>query len=326
MFQLCLPKAKKAMSNKGFLGRAATAIAMVDQFTSLAAGADPLTLQHAVGHLEVHLVAVILDKKSRAHVKMEDACREVLVELGLGITIPSEWVAKGSTTATPSTAAKKAEVFRTYDDSGRMTNTVEVIKGLGFVVGQKVERHDQVGIIRSISEGEVELQMEEPTKTNVWVNSSSFVQNEWKIAHVPKQQEEVHWLPDSPLRCAEFRLMAMKAAVCRAMAEQMEKHKNFETLQLWAHPKAVTVTSTFGQKKLVIPCVTSRVQFIEATKVTDDHLVIGIFDHMSVVLTGMNKVGKIPGEGFQCPFWFIPRTSESDDANMEASRFEVVNL
>ena len=207
-----------------------------------------------------------------------------------------------------------------------MTNAVEVIKGLGFVVGQKVERHDQVGIIRSISEGEVELQMEEPTKTNVWVNSSSFVQNEWKIAHVPKQQEEVHWLPDSPLRCAEFRLMAMKAAVCRAMAEQMEKHKNFETLKLWAHPKAVTVTSTFGQKKLVIPCVTSRVQFIEATKVTDDHLVIGIFDHMSVVLTGMNKVGKLPGEGFQCPFWFIPRTSESDDANMEASRFEVVNL
>ena len=111
----------------------------------------------------------------------------------------------------------------------------------------------------------------------------------------------------------------------QCMAEQMEKRKSFETLQLWAHPKAVTVTSTFGQK-LVIPCVTPRVQFIEATKVTNDNLVIGIFDNMAVVLTGVNKVGKLPGEGFQCPFWFIPRTSESDDANMEASRFEVVNL
>ena len=150
------------------------------------------------GHLEVHLAPVILDKKSRAHVKMEDACREVLVELGLGITIPSEWVAKVDTTATPSTAAKKADVFRTYDDSERMTNAVEVIKGLGFAVGQKVERYDQVGIIHSISEGEVELRMEEPAKGNVWVNSSSFAQNEWKIAHVPKPQEEVHWLPDSP--------------------------------------------------------------------------------------------------------------------------------
>ena len=107
MFQLCLPKAKKAMSGKGCLSRAATAIAMVDQFTSLAAGAGPLTLQHAVGHLEVHLVAVILDKKSRAHVQMEDACREVLVELGLGITIPSEWVAKDATTATPALQRRK---------------------------------------------------------------------------------------------------------------------------------------------------------------------------------------------------------------------------
>ena len=84
--------------------------------------------------------------------------------------------------------------------------------------------------------------------------------------------------------------------------------------------------STFGQKKLVIPRVTPRVLFIEATKVMDDQLVIGIFDHMAVALTGLNKVGKLPGEGFQCPFWFIPRTSESDNVNVEASRLEVVNL
>ena len=207
-----------------------------------------------MGHLEVHLAVVILDKKSRAHVKMEDACREVLVELGLGITIPSEWVAKVDTTATDGKAAKnKADVFRAYDDSGRVTNAVEVIKGLGFAVGQKVERYDQVGIIHKISEGEVELQVEEPTNgkiRGVWVNSSSFAQNEWKIAHVAKPQVEVHRLPDSPMRCAEFRLMAMKAAVCRAMAEQLEKRNSFETLQLWATPKAVTVHARTLQKLL----------------------------------------------------------------------------
>ena len=41
-----------------------------------------------------------------------------------------------------------------------------------------------------------------------------------------------------------------------------------------------------------------------------------------VVIGSYSKTGAAPGDGFQNPFWLVPRTSEADDANMEA-RFEV---
>ena len=62
---------------------------------------------------------------------------------------------------------------------------------------------------------------------------------------------------------------------------------------------------------------------IEANKITSDQLPIGTFENFMVVICSYSKTGNGAGDGFQNPFWLVPRTNEADDVNMEAG-FRVV--
>ena len=62
-------EARKAMTSGGALMRKATsACDMLEEWKALAKNdSERLQLQHALGNLEIHLVAIILDRKARQH-------------------------------------------------------------------------------------------------------------------------------------------------------------------------------------------------------------------------------------------------------------------
>ena len=67
-----------------------------------------------------------------------------------------------------------------------------------------------------------------------------------------------------------------------------------------------------------LPCATTRVELMDPSKTTAEDLIIGQFGTMVVVISGFTKIDKDGnGNGFQNPFWSIPRSTEPGDANME---------
>ena len=320
-------EAKKAITNKECIQKADQAIGILNKWITVAQGhasdqRQKLALQHAVGRLEVHLTACVLDKKSRAHTKMEDAARHVLEEFAKDVDFdvapPQEWAPQSERQASQPTSAKSPAVFRKYDDKGQLINPEQVMSGLGFMVGVKVQRGESVAVIESLKGDDVCLLVEDGSMSKkMFVGVLSFIQGEWKRHSEPKPQVEIQWLSDSPRSSVEFASAVLKAKITEAMFEQCRTLQGWETVQILTNPKAVRVTKPWPAKKLQLPCATTRVLLVDASKTTPDQLIIGKFGGFAAVISGFNKVGKEDGEGFQNPFWVTPRSVETTDANME---------
>ncbi|CAJ1405563.1 unnamed protein product [Effrenium voratum] len=314
--------AKRAMTNKEVVQKASCAMKLLDQW---AAVTEPyandetkqLVFQRAHGSLEVHLAACALDKKNRTHDKMEDAARQVLQdfanEIGVALATPSQW---GQTQKKPSPKQPPSTntILREYNDKGVLTNAPAVMASMGFAVGSQVQRGSTVAKIDRVQGDEVRLTVED---SKVFVSAASFIANEWKQYSEPKPQLEVTWLQHSPPSSLDFQHCLVKGKVFEAMAKQCAKLQGWDTLQLFANPKAVKVAQSWPPKKLHLPCASTRIWLIEASKTAADQLPIGTFENYMVVIGSCSKTGAAPGDGFQNPFWLVPRTSEADDANME---------
>ena len=317
-------KAKKAMSNKECVQNAGRAIKILDKWILLAQGyatttAATLAFQHAVGHLEVHLVACVLDRKSRSFSKVEDAALSVLEDFGKQIGSPvtpaPEWLGNIAQNSATGSSQSQVAVFRKYNDQGNLTNQSSVMMSMCFKVGSKVHRGTSTAVIASIKGDDVALTLED--QTQAFVASSSFVSGEWRLVPETKEQQEISWLADEPRQSTEFSNAMLRALVLTQMWQQLEKLDGWDSLKMYTSPKAIKTTKAWPRGKLHLPCATTRVMLVEAAKTSADQLVIGNYGSSAVILCGMNKASK-GGGGFVNPFWAIPRASEEASANMEA--------
>ena len=322
-------EAKRAMTNREVLQKALSAMKLLDQWTTLTkayANDDNKQLKflRAHGSLEVHLAACVLDKKNRTHDKMEDAARQTpqdfSKEVGVALAPPSQWSQTQTEKKPPPKKPSNNTVVREYNDKGQLTNATEVLASMGFAVGSQVQRGQTVAKIDRVQGDEVHLIVE---SNKVFVSTASFIGNEWKQYSEPKPQLEVTWLQHSPPSSVEFQHCLLKAKVFGAMAEQCKKLQGWDALQIFTNPKAIKVTKHWPAKKLQLPCASTSVMLIEANKITSDQLPIGTFENFMVVICSYSKTGNGAGDGFQNPFWLVPRTNEADDVNMEAG-FRVV--
>ena len=323
-------EAKKAISNKEIVKKVEKAFGILKEWSALAKAhatdeQKQFAYRRAHGRLEVSLAACALDKRSREHLTMEDAGRGILEEfakdVGKEMVPPLEWMDKTSI-ETPSPASSKvpSAAIRQYDDHGKLTNPAEVLAALGFKPGEKVKRSDTIAQIDEIRLNDVQLIVQEDgqDKKKFLVSTASFIQGEWKVYSEPKQQTEIMWLSDAPGSSHDFKAAALKAKITTAMFEQVQAAKDFLTLPVFAGPRAVTVPRNFAAKKLQIPCATTRVQLLDPSKAGPEDLCIGRFESMVVVITGFSKFDKDGnGNGFQNPFWLIPKSDEPDECNME---------
>ena len=318
------PEAKRCVSNKETMTQAQEAITLVDEWVRHAGPPQDdqwrLLLEQWRSHLEVHLVAIVLDKKTRKFQTMEEAAQEMLLQLAQSLdkenvmVPPPHWVVTPATVATtkqPATAA-----FRQYDGKGKLVNQVQCLEALGFHVGDQVIRSDQEAKILKLG-ADVELDV---GGKKMLCSAQSFLDGEWHKKREAKVQTLVNWFQDEPNKNEEFIHNILKGLVYRSMHEQWENLKPMmKDLQVYQTPKKVLVSGPFRKHQLHISPATMRVQLVPEEKTTPDQLIIGEFDGKMVTLIQTNKVSKSgSGDGFQNPFWLIPRTFEDDDVNMEA--------
>lgn len=317
------------MVNKDFIQKASLAVDIVKKW-SLLAGAHASTLkqklafQHGLGHLEVHLVACVLDKRNRTYDKVEDAARGMMEDFEkqtlTSIPCPPEWQANQPAPASSASSKLAPPTFRKYSDAGILTNQIEVMASLGFKVGVRVQRGSEIGVIASLKNDEVALTMEneDGSATQAFVGCSSFLGGEWKPRAEVKPRVEIQWLPDAPPSCSEWAWVVLRAQIMVAMNEQCKALKGWESLKMFTNPKAVEVDKAWAAKKLQLPCFTTKVMLVDPAETSPDQLIIGSFDSFMVVIAGANKPGKGNGDGFQNPFWALQKATEVTEANMEA--------
>lgn len=307
------------MTNREVLQRAHKAMDVLSAWDKCTSDFDA---RAATSRLECELVAIVLDKKNRKHATLLEAARVSLQKEFPSAIMPDTWNEAAPEKKPAAKAKSSATVFRQYDAKGKLTNPKEVMTSLGFNIGVKVQRGDSVGVITAIKDNDdVQLTLEEDGKhKQVFLSVASFIGGEWKQHSEPRPQLEINWLADSPTCCSEFACAVMKAKITAAMFEQCQTLKDWETLQVFTGPKAVKAQKAFQPKKLQVPCATTRVMMVEASKATGDQLIIGNFLTFVVAISGFSKIGKKDGseDGFQNPFWLIHRSGEADDANMEA--------
>ena len=270
------------------------------------------------------MAACVLDKKGREHLTMEDAGCEAVDQfataVGVRLAHPTQWMQQSA--GAPSQAASSktpSAAVRKYNDQGKLTNSQEVLEGMGFKPGDKVQRSDTIAHIDAIQRDDVHLTVQEAGQDKkMLVSAASSIQGEWKVYSEPKPQTEIMWLSDAPTSCHEFKAAVLKAKIMTAMHDQCQALKGWGDLQMFMGPKAVKVAMAFPAKKLQLPCATTRVQLMDPSKTAPEGLIIGQFGTMVVVISGFTKIDKDGnGNGFQNPFWSIPRSTEPGDANME---------
>ena len=328
-------QAKKALSNKELLKDAVALVNIATQWKNLAQKfcADDrkqLTMKSHLGHLEVHLISVLLDRKKRTYETMGDAAKECMAELAreTGATIPTlpdEWSdssgagsSKLTKTDRPKGPARLAQ--HKYSASGALENVEEVLASKGFQQGVQAARGDVTCTIRKISKSEVEVLLEDQTVKVVSV--SSFLNGEWKLnSKASKEQEEVTWTSDHPATSIEMQLQVLKAKTMLALWDQMETAKcrdSLNSLSVFKGPRSVTTSKTWAAKKMEIPCATNRVTTCQIGKEGPNELIIGAYKDYYVCLSPATKVATAEGPGCCNPFWMIPKTEEADEVNVEA--------
>ena len=310
------PEAKKSLSAKETMAKAEEAIALVDEWARRAGPPQDdqwrSLLEQWRSHLEVHLVAIVLDKKIRKFETMKEAAHEMLLELAKSLDKENVMVPPPHWVVTPATVAKTKQpataAFRQYDGKGKLVNQVQCLEAMDFHVGCQVIRSDEEALILKLGD-DVELDV---GGKKMLCSAQSFLDGEWQKKREGKVQTLVNWFQDEPNKNEEFIHHVLKGLVYRSMHEQWENLKPMmKDLQVYQTPRQVLVSGPFRKHQLHISPATMRVQLLPEEKTTPDQLIIGEFDGKMVTLSSTNKVSKSgSGDGFQDPFWLsFVRTS-----------------
>lgn len=324
--QVIATKAKKAVSNKEVLQKADLACQYMRDWQALFSlkSACPATLT-AQGHLEMELVQIALDKKKRPKETFFEAlaasAEDLAKALGVTVQVPPLWL---TAPAAPAAAHKStlASVPRIYDRAGVCTNQVDVLRGMGFLVGEHVIRRDELKAkILGLSESEVTLELLD-SKEKKYSSVEGFFNDEWKVWKPPKEQVEIQWLTMAPSTSIEMQCAMLKAKVVLAMWQQLQtKQGCFKDIAVFKQPKQIIVKKAYAEHKLQIPCCSPKVT-LNAEEENAGDFVIGMFQSMFVSISSYTKMpqedkdGNIKvGAAYLNPFHMLPKVEE--DGNME---------
>ena len=236
MFADLPTQAKKALVNKELLKEAADLIKIATQWKNMAHNLctddrKQLAMKSHLGHLEVHLISILLDRKKRTYETMGQAAKECMAELvketGATMpTLPDEWSGGGSSKPTKDDRPKGPSRLapHKYSASGALENVEEVLASKGFQQGVQAARGDVTCTIRKISKSDVEVLLDDQTVKVV--SASSFLNGEWKLnSKTSKETEEVTWTSDHPATSIEMQLQVLKAKTMVALWDQMQAAK-----------------------------------------------------------------------------------------------------
>ena len=331
MFADLPTQAKKALVNKELSKDAADLIKIATQWKNMAHNLctddrKQLAMKSHLGHLEVHLISVLLDRKKRTYETMGQAAKECMAELvketGCEMpTLPDEWSGGGTEKPTKDDRSKGPARLaqHKYSASGALENVEEVLASKGFQPGVQASRGEVTCTIRKIGMSEVEVLLDDQTVKVV--SAASFLNGEWKRTKARSEREMVEWSGDHPAMSTEMQLQVLKAKVMVALWDQMQTAKcrdGLNSLSVFKGPRSVSTSKTWSAKKMEIPCATNRVTTCQVGKEGPNELVIGVYKEFCVCLAPATKLGTSEGQGCCNPFWMIPKSEDPDEVNVEA--------
>lgn len=144
---------------------------------------------------------------------------------------------------------------REFDSAGVLLNTSKIEEK--FKLGDKIERSkdETMGVITHMQPNKVTLRCDDGNDYEL--KTDDLLSGDWKVTKDEKPRVEI---PEPEKWKVEMQKAFLKSQVQVKLHEGSKNQATNQALKLWSKPKGVTATKAFAKGKLVIPCVTNRIE------------------------------------------------------------------